>query len=431
MSEELLAAADPASTPAEATGIFAWYKELSRTERRAFWACFGGWGLDGVDIKLYGWVMPTLLAAWGMSRAEAGSIATVALLSSALGGWIGGVLADRLGRVRVLQVTILWFSLFTLLCAVTNSYAQLLVMRSLHGLGFGAEWGVGAALIGEIVRDKYRGTASGTVHSAWAVGGGAAAILYAAMFSAFPADIAWRALFALGALPAAFVLYIRRFVTDSPIFLADRRARAKAGASGGFSAIFAPELLRSTVLGAMVSMGCIGGASAVHTWLPTYLNTVRHLSVMGTSAFVVTFEVAHFCGYIGGAHLADIIGRRLNFILMAAATSITVAAYMLLPVGDTVIFLLGIPLGFFGSGVYSGIGAILNEIFPTRVRGSGIGFCFNFGRAMGAVFPTLVGILAAAMPLSAAIGALSVSAYGLVVVAALLLPETKGHALPA
>ena len=165
-----------------------------------------------MDVQLYSFVIPTLMAAWSISRADAGLLATVTLLVSAAGGWAAGILADRIGRVRTLQITILWFSFFTFLCAFTTSFEQLLVCRALQGLGFGGEWAAGAVLIGEMIRDKHRGKGGGTVHSGWAVGWGAAALLYTGFFSALPESVAWRALFAAGLLPALFVLYLRRHV---------------------------------------------------------------------------------------------------------------------------------------------------------------------------------------------------------------------------
>jgi MFS family permease len=134
-------------------------------------------------------------------------------------------------------------------------------------------------------------------------------------------------------------------------------------------------------------------------------------------------------GYVAGAYLADMLGRRWNFVLFAVVSSISVLLYMVLPVSNTLMLFLGFPLGFASAAVYSGIGAVLAEIFPTRIRGSGIGFCFNFGRAMGAIFPMMIGFLSAHLPLGEAIGIFAVGAYGVVVVAALLLPETNGKSL--
>jgi len=128
-------------------------------------ACFGGWALDAFDVQMYSFVIPTVIALWGISRGEAGLIGTGTLLISSLGGWFSGTLADRFGRVRMLQITILWYSIFTFLCAFAQNFEQLFVLRALHGLGFGGEWAAGAVLMGEVIRDKYRGRGVGIVQT--------------------------------------------------------------------------------------------------------------------------------------------------------------------------------------------------------------------------------------------------------------------------
>lgn len=409
--------------------LFGWYRTFNAKERRTFWACFVGWGVDGMDLQSYSFVIPTLIGLWGMTRAEAGMLGTATLLASSVGGWLGGILADRYGRVRTIQITVLWFAFFTFACAFTNSYNELLIGRILQGMGFGAEWVAGAALVGEIANQKHRGTVGGTVHSAWAVGWAAAALLYGLLFTLLPPEIAWRALFAIGLLPAALAFFVRRYVDDSALFEAAKQRVASGVERRTFLSIFAPEFLRSTILGAMLSTGILGGGYAVGLWLPTYLKTVRNLSVLNTTGFLVVTIVASFIGYVAGAYSADWLGRRYNFMLFAVCSGITVVLYMLVPIDDTTMLFLGFPLGFFSAGSYSGVGATLNELFPTAVRGSGIGFCFNFGRAMGAVFPFLVGALSAVLPLGEAIGIFTVAAYSVVVVAAFLLPETNGRAL--
>src|SRR5512143_3752473 len=159
--------------------MLGWWRELAADERRALVAAFGGWSVDAFDFMIYTFAVPTLMAVWGMTRGEAGLIASSTLLFSAAGGWLAGVLSDRFGRVRMLQVTIGWFACFSFLSGFSQSFGQLLVLRSLQGLGFGGEWAVGAALVGELVRPGHRGKAVGTVQSGWALGWGAAAILYA------------------------------------------------------------------------------------------------------------------------------------------------------------------------------------------------------------------------------------------------------------
>jgi MFS family permease len=412
--------------------ILGWYQELSTRERRTFWACFTGWALDAMDVQLYSLVIATLSVLWSISRGDAGLLATATLLASSLGGWLVGVLADRFGRVRMLQITILWFSVFTFLCAFANSYEQLFLFRSLQGFGFGGEYAAGAVLIGEIIRNEHRGKGNGIVHSGWAVGWGVAVIAYTVLFTFLPETVAWRALFAIGILPAISVFFVRRFVDEPALFVdAQRRYSSGRETRPSFLEIFAPTLLRTTILASLLTIGTQGGYYAIMIWLPTYLKTVRGFSVLGTGGYLAVVIVASFFGYVVSAYLTDILGRRRNFILFSVCSVLTVLAYMFLPISDSVLLFLGAPLGFFSSGIYSGIGAFFNELYPTSVRGSGIGFCFNVGRAIGALFPALVGYISATIPLGEAIGIFTVAAYGLIIMAALLLPETKGRSLPA
>ena len=159
---------------AEQQGKLAWLSELSPPERSTLVATFGGWALDGMDVMVYSFVIPSLIAAWHISTGDAGWLATAALLSSAVGGWLAGLLADRFGRVRILQLTILWFALFTFLSGFTNSFWALLLTCGLQGLGFGGEWAVGSVLMGEAIRAQHRGKAVGIVQGGWAIGWGIA-----------------------------------------------------------------------------------------------------------------------------------------------------------------------------------------------------------------------------------------------------------------
>src|SRR5258707_4226332 len=206
-----------ASTYESPTG---WYSELDPGERRTFWACFGGWMLDAMDVQIFSFAIPAIIAAFTITNADAGLIGTVTLLTSAFGGWFAGALADRFGRVRTLQITILWFAFFTLLCGFAQNYTQLLVFRALMGFGFGGEWAAGAVLMGEVIRAQHRGKAVGGVQSGWAIGWAIAAILSTLLFTYLPQDTAWRALFWIGLFPAFLVFFVRRFVDDPPVFKA-------------------------------------------------------------------------------------------------------------------------------------------------------------------------------------------------------------------
>jgi len=406
-----------------------WYRELGTSERRTFWACFGGWALDAFDVQIYSFVVPALIALWGITNAQAGLLATSALVISAFGGWVAGMLADRIGRAKLLMIMVGWFAFFTFLSGFTNSFEQLLVVRGFQGFGFGGEWAAGSVLIGEVIRAKHRGKAVGTVQSAWAWGWAAAAILATIIFQVLPQEIAWRAMFFAGILPALLIFYIRSRVPEPAIF--KQAAAAPAAARRGTLEIFGADLLWTTILGAILTTGAQGGYYAITTFLPTFLRTQRHLTVMGTGGYLAVIIIGSWLGYIVSAYLNDAIGRRKNFFIFAIGSLLIVVAYTQADISDSMMLALGFPLGFFASGIFSGMGPVLTELFPTTVRGAGQGFCYNFGRGIGAFFPTLVGMLSASVPLGTAIGIFAAVAYAIVIVAALMLPETRGRELLA
>ena len=412
-----------------------WLQHTSAAERRTLLAGFLGYGVDGFDFMVYTFVIPTLLAAWHMTKAEAGFIASGALLTSAIGGWIAGILADRFGRVRILQLTVLWFAVFALLSGFTHSYAELLITRALQGFGFGGEWSVGSVLVAETIAARHRGKASGLVQSSWAVGWGAAALAFWGVYAVVPADLAWKILFWIGALPAALIFYVRRHVAESPAYLAlaggpGAARRARQGA-GHLLAIFEPPLLRTTVLASLQCSGMMAAYYSVTTWLPTYLKVERHLSVTGTSAYLLVLIGGSLAGYLTSAWLSDALGRRRCFIAFAICAALLILAYMRLPISDAVMLVLGFPLGFFLSGIFSGMGAFLTELYPNAVRCSGQGFCYNFGRAVGAACPAVIGVWSNRLSLGSLIGGMTVAAYALVILAAWALPETRGRPLVA
>jgi len=419
------------SETAEATARRFWFYDLTRDEISTLLATFGGWGLDGMDVMIYSFVIPTLIAVWHMSKAQAGMLSTVALLISAVGGWLAGLLADRYGRTRILQLTILWFAVFTCLSGFTNSFWQLLVVRGLQGLGFGGEWAVGSVLMGEAIRAKYRGKAVGTVQGGWAIGWGVTAICYTVLFSVLPPTMAWRVMFWIGILPALLVFYIRRHVPEPEVFQRTVARENSMGEGSHFLEIFSPSLLATTLLTALLAVGAQGGYYAITTWLPTYLKTTRGLSVLNTGGYLFVVICGSFVGYLVSAWLSDRIGRKRTLVMFAVCSLLAIVGYTYLPISNSVMLTLGFPLGFFASGVFSPIGAFFTELFPSRIRGSGQGFSYNVGRGIGALFPTLVGILSARMELGHAISMFAVVAYLTMVVATLLLPETRGRELRA
>ncbi|AWE49145.1 MULTISPECIES: MFS transporter [Streptomyces] len=417
------------ATPAPQTGAdgaFGWLRDLGPRGRRAFAGAFGGYALDSYDYFTLPLSMVALAAYFGLDSGQTGLFTTVTLVVSAIGGALAGVLADRIGRVRALMLTVVTYAVFTVACGFAPSYEWLLVFRALQGLGFGGEWAVGAILVAEYASARNRGRTLGAIQSSWAVGWALAAVMYTLVFSFVGDDLAWRVMFWTGALPALLVIWMRRRVQDAPEAVAVREQSAE---KGSFTAIFKPGLLRVTVFAGLLSTGVQGGYYTLATWVPTYLKTERELSVVGTGGYLTFLISGAFAGYLTGGYLTDLLGRRRNIWLFALLSAVCILAYANIPSGaNTLLLVLGFPLGFCMSAIFSGFGSYLSELYPTAVRGTGQGFTYNTGRAVGAVFPTMVGFLADSWGVGGALvfGAIG---YGLAALALLGLPETRGKEL--
>ncbi|MBO1331495.1 MFS transporter [Streptomyces sp. VRA16 Mangrove soil] len=407
-------------------GALGWLRALGPRGRRAFAGAFGGYALDSYDYFTLPLSMVALAAYFGLNSGQTGLITTVTLVVSAVGGAAAGVIADRIGRVRALMITVATYAVFTVACGFAPDYETLLVFRALQGLGFGGEWAVGAVLVAEYASAKHRGRTLGAVQSAWAAGWGLAVIVYTLVFQFLDANLAWRVMFWTGALPALLVVWVRRRVQDAP------KAVEKLDTSdrkGSFVKIFRPGLLRTTLFAVLLSTGVQGGYYTLATWVPTYLKSDRGLTVVNTGAYLAFLISGAFIGYLTGGHLTDRLGRKRTIVLFAVLSAVCILVYTHIPDGaNTLLLVLGFPLGFCMSAIFSGFGSFLSELYPTAVRGTGQGFTYNTGRAVGAVFPTLVGFLADSWGVGGALvfGAIG---YALAVVALLGLPETRGREL--
>lgn len=410
--------------------MFMWYKNVSRNERKTFWACFSGWALDALENQMFGLVIPSLIAYFAITKGQAGLLSSATLVTSALGGWFAGALSDRYGRVRTLQIMIVWFAFFTFLAAFVTDYHWLLALKALQGFGIGGEWAAGAVLMAETISSQYRGKVMAIVQSAWAVGWGLSVILFSIVFSLAPESMAWRIMFAVGLLPSLLIFYVRRHV-EEPVKQTDETSKTeeRQPLADALFGIFSPKLIRTTVLGGLLGLGAHGGYHAIMSWLPTFLKEERHLSVLNSSGYLAVIIVAFWCGCIASSVLLDKIGRRFNVACFAICCVITVRIYLFVPLTNTQMLFLGFPLGFFAAGIPSSLGALFNELYPQQYRGAGVGFCYNFGRILSSIFPFLVGHMSASMSLGSAIGIDASWAYSIVVISVLLLPETKGRDL--
>jgi MFS family permease len=401
-----------------------WLRTLGKSGRRAFAGAFGGYGLDAYDFQVLPLALVAIAASFNLSSGKAGLLSTVTVLVAAVGGTVAGSLADRIGRVNTLKITVGTYAVFTVLCGLAPTFPILLVLRGFQGLGFGGEWAVGAALVAEYALPRFRGRTVGFVQSAWSIGYAFAVLVSTIVFAVASPSIAWRVLFITGAVPGLLVLYLRRRVTDAPVRQTSPRV------CGSFPAILRGGLGRTTFFAALLATGAQGGYYTLATWLPTYLKTARHLSNVNTGGYLAFLISGGFLGYVVASYLTDLLGRKRTIGLFAVLSGILMLLYTQIPSGaNTAILLLSFPLGFSSSAIFSGFGAFLAELYPKPLRATGQGFTYNVGRAVGSFLPTAVGFLAESWGLAPAMG-IGALGYAIAVVALFGLPETLGRELP-
>jgi MFS family permease len=404
-----------------------WWPALGSKGQKAFKAAFAGYSLDAFDLIILTLTLAAIGSTFGVGKGATGALATVTLSASAIGGILGGVLSDRIGRARTLMLTVGVYSVFTFLSGLASSYAMLMTFRVFQGIGFGGEWAVGAILVAELIKPESRGKALGIIQSSWAIGWALAVIAYTIVFSLVTDEQGWRILMMLGILPALLILYVRRNVEDPEVF-AETKAKEDE-LELPLKSIFRTDLLKTTVFASLLATGIQGGYYAMFTWIPTYLKEERSLSVVGSAGYLFVVIAGAFLGYLSAGFVHDRLGRRKTFTLFAALAGLSLVAYFVVPEGsNTTLLIIGFPLGFFSSGCFSGFGSYLAELYPTRARGTGSGFCYNVGRAFGALFPGIIGFLAAAIGLGGAV-AFGVFGYVLAIGALRFLPETHGKEL--
>ena len=301
-------------------------EEVETQRKRAFVASGLGWGLDGFDWTMFAYALPAITASLSLSASDGPFVVAVSLVASAFGGVVGGTLADRFGRVRVLTFVILGYSLFSALTATAQNLEQLLLWRTLHGFTFGAEWAVGAALLAEYANPKQRGRTMGFLQSTYAIGWAASTAAYLILFDALNDDQAWRYLFLLGILPAAAAFFIRLTTRD----------RVKTGASKGspisFPLLFRPEIRRTSILATLFGVGGQGTYYSVFVFLPTFLVEERGQTVVGTATYSWVVIAGSFVGYILAGFIHDALGRRPAFTLYFLGSAAAIVAFVTVPI---------------------------------------------------------------------------------------------------
>jgi MFS family permease len=381
-----------------------------------------GWMLDAFDVMLYSIVLTSLMRDLAMDKRTAGLLNSLTLVASAVGSVVFGILADRLGRRKMLSASILVYSIFTFACGFSRSIGMLAVFRFCLGLGMGGEWNTGAALVAETWPSSWRGRALGLVQSSWAIGYAAAAVVANAILS----RAGWRWVFFAGVLPALLVLWIRRGVPEPAVWTATR------------DRIVLPEQRRqywreaAPRLAVLIGMNTCGMFAwwGLFTWIPAYLALPasgggRNFSLLGLTAFLV---VVNLCGMLPGyllfGVLADKLGRKPMLVtyLALAAGSVLLFALAERP---AVILLTASVAAFFGTGFFTGSAIAGAEAFPTAIRATALGTSYNVARGLSALAPFVIGTLGQSHGLSWAFGLCAIS-FAAAALFATRVPETRG-----
>lgn len=393
-------------------------RSITRRQWIALFAAQLGYMLDAMDVLLFVFTVNVLRAEFHLSAAQAGLVSSFTLAFSAAGGIAFGVLSDRIGRARALIWSILIFSVASAGTALSWNLASLLFWRALIGIGLGAEWSTGAVLVAETWPAEHRAKAVGIMQSGWALG----YMLAAAMTALILPRWGWRPLFLAGLFPALLALLIRRHVQEPTIW------QRSAVPENALREIFQGTLRRRTILASVLATCVLFAYWGLFTWIPGFLSAPvakggAGLTIVQTSGFVVPMQLGAFAGYVAFGWLADKLGRRPAFVCYVLAAAILTPVYGAAR-DERTLMLLGPAIGFFGTGFFSLFGAMLSELYPTRVRGTGLGFVYNIGRGCSALAPWTVGYLADHYGIGTSLG-LNSAFFALGAVLVFTLPETK------
>jgi len=410
--------------------------------------------LDSFDVMLYALVLAHLMRDLAMSKPVAGLLGSLTLLASAFGGMIFGVVADRLGRTVALRASILIYSVFTGLCGISQNVYQLGAFRVFLGLGMGGEWASGAALVSEYFPSEHRGKALGFMQSFWAVGYALAALVAAIILPRF----GWRAVFFVGILPALIVFWIRSNVEEpelwkktrqkvdlldsrqnTPVSVSDEspKEKQKTKKNPGPENKTIRNLLRGPLLKATLAVTLMNALTmfawwGFNLWIPGYLSLSQNqggvgLSTRHTSSLVIFMQLGMWLGYLTFGYISDSSGRKKSYVFYLISASLLVFLYSIAR-SPLLLFFLGPMVAFFGTGYFSGFGALTAELYPTRIRATLQGITYNSGRIASAIAPLAVGSLAQESGFRTAFWLVS-AAFILAALTLSFIPETKGKEL--
>jgi MFS family permease len=382
-----------------------------------------GYAMDGFDLLILGFMLRVIASDLGFGPAQGATLVTATLIGAVIGGIVFGMLSDRMGRVRVLTWTILLFAVFTGMCALAQGYWDLLIYRTIAGIGLGGEFGIGMALVAEVWPASKRARVSSYVGLGWQLGVFAAAIVTPMLLPV----IGWRGMFAIGILPAIAAYFIRYNLHEPDVFV-ERTA-------GAPTTSLPINLLVKDVATTKISIGMVilcsvqnFGYYGVMIWLPNYLSSRFGFGLAQSATWTAVTIAGMAVGIFVFGHVADRLGRRPAFITYMLGAAIMVVVYSQLT-DPTALLIGGAVMGLFVNGMLGGYGALMSELYPTTARATAQNVLFNVGRAIGGLGPIVVSAVAVAYGFDTAIALLALLYIADMLAFLLLIPDRRGAEL--
>jgi MFS family permease len=430
----------PLAAAVDDSTSIAWYRTLNRVQWNTLIASNLGWLFDGFEtyglVLTVGVAMQQLLPAAQHPQipAYAGTVIAATLLGWGVGGLAGGILADYIGRKRMMIIAVIAYSITAGLSAFSFNWISFAALRFLVGIAIGSEWATGSSMVAELWPDRARGKGAGLMQCGLGAGFFLASLVW--LFVSRLGPDAWRYMYVIGVAPALLTLWIRRAIPESAVWQrAAARRRAEHARFTLFDLFADRALRRRTIVVFLMSLSSTVGFWGISTWVPPFIGGIAAASGLDAARWAsyagMAYTLGAVVGYVGLGFLADAYGRKpvtIAFFILSLALTPVLFFWTRDP---QLLLLLAFVNAVFSNGQFTWMPAWLPELYPTRMRATALAFAFNGPRFIAFLGPLLAGTMIVQFGGYGRAAMMLALIYLVGIVAAPFLPETVGRPLPA